>query len=93
MTDESTTSAILTAINAVNDNIVATRGEVGSMREVVMGKLHEHDVEIERLKLEHAKERSWVKGFKYPLVAGGALLIVLADHWEHGKTFLSWFVK
>lgn len=93
MSTESTTAAILTAINAVNDNIVATRHEVGDMRSVIMLKLGEHDAEIERLKQQHTAERSWIKGFKYPMVAGGALLVVLADHWDHGAKLVSWIFR
>lgn len=93
MTHESTTAAILTAINAVNDNIVATRNEVGEMRSVIMSKLGEHDAEIERLKNQHTAERSWLKGVKMPIVAGGALILVLMDHWEHGAKLFSWFTR
>ena len=51
---------------------------------------HHNVVRVLTQETQHAAERSFLKGFKMPVIASGALLVVLADHWEHGKNLLGW---
>jgi hypothetical protein len=81
-------SAILTAIEAVNANVVATREEVAELRLSVTTKLDRHEQEIQKLREQKASEKGWVKGFKAPVVAAGMVLVFVIDH---GDKLVSWF--
>lgn len=100
MTHEATTAAILTAIGAVNDNVAATREGLHQFREemnahlgLIRADVRSQGEKIGVLEVAKVSERSFLKGFKYPMVAAGALMIVLADHWEHGAKLVSWIFR
>jgi hypothetical protein len=90
MTEDYTTQAILAAVDAVNDNVKATRADLSSFRDETVEVLSLHATAIQELKLTKATEKAWVKGLKAPFVLGGIAFVALIDHWEHGKSFVSW---
>ena len=91
--DANTTSALLAAINVVNDNVMANREELSEFRKDITSVVAAQGERISAIETSRAAERGFLKGAKAPFVYAGALTLVLADHWEHGRDLLGWLFR